>query len=364
MGPQKETNARKALKEASHGACCDRSGWQGIADLRHVAGWRDPAGRATFHPWFEGMAGQATAVAGRDGELRRGVRNRGGCPRCGARCRRRAGEPRAVLGRGIARRENRRADARNLAEASCRMRKLPAVHVPSETSRQRKSICGVREALVGTRTKLVNCLRGWLRTQGAGPIRSGSVETFTRRFLEHAKVREIPVPMAISRVIETIDGINKQIEAADDELDTIAQEDPVCRRLMTAPGVGPVTAVRFAAAIDDVTRFDRASAVQSYLGLVPGEDSSSDRRKVTGITKAGARHVRWALVQAAWSARRWYKSDPIVQWALQIEARRGRHIAIVALARKLAGVLHAMWRRGVDYDPTHASRVPEGANAA
>jgi transposase len=255
-------------------------------------------------------------------------------------------------------------DARNLAEASCRMRKLPAVHVPSETSRQRKSICGVREALVGTRTKLVNCLRGWLRTQGAGPIRSGSVETFTRRFLEHAKVREIPVPMAISRVIETIDGINKQIEAADDELDTIAQEDPVCRRLMTAPGVGPVTAVRFAAAIDDVTRFDRASAVQSYLGLVPGEDSSSDRRKVTGITKAGARHVRWALVQAAWSARRWYKSDPIVQWALQIEARRGRHIAIVALARKLAGVLHAMWRRGVDYDPTHASRVPEGANAA
>lgn len=242
-------------------------------------------------------------------------------------------------------------DARNLAEASCRMRRLPAVHIPSEASRQRKTVCGVREALVSTRTKLSNCLRGWLRTQGAGPVRSGAAETFPKRFLEHAKARQLQIPPAIQRVVETITTISVQIEAADVELEAVASEDPVCRRLMTAPGVGPVTAVRFAAAIDDVSRFDSAAAVQSYFGLVPGENSSSDKRKLTGITKAGASHVRWALVQAAWSARRWRKNDAIVQWAQQVEARRGRHIAVVALARKLAGVLYAMWRDGVDYDP-------------
>ena len=242
-------------------------------------------------------------------------------------------------------------DARNLAEASCRMRRLPSVHIPSEASRQRKTVCGVREAFVSTRTKLINCLRGWLRTQGAGPVRSGGAETFPRRFLEHAKARQLEIPPAIRRVVETIMTISLQIEAADAELEKVASEDPVCRRLMTAPGVGPVTAVRFAAAIDDVSRFGKAAAVQSYFGLVPGENSSSDRRKVTGITKAGASHVRWALVQAAWSARRWRKGDALVQWAQQIEERRGRHIAVVALARKLAGVLYAMWREGVDYDP-------------
>jgi transposase len=123
---------------------------------------------------------------------------------------------------------------------------------------------------------------------------------------------------------------------------------------MTAPGVGPITAVRFRAAIDDVTRFRSAHAVGSYLGLVPGEHSSSDSQHRLGITKAGSTRLRTCLIQSAWCARRCRNTPQMVQWSLEVEKRRGKHVAIVALARKIAGILFAMWRDGKDYDPQHA----------
>jgi transposase len=241
-------------------------------------------------------------------------------------------------------------DARNLAEASCRMKRLPSVHVPTTESRERKTACGLREALVGTRTKLINSVRGWLRSAGLGPMLRGTPEVFSHRLRKHVAGRGGVIPVAVERVLLMVDAVNVEIQKADKELEDFAKKDPVCTKLMSVPGVGPVTAVRYAAAVDDVTRFQNASAVQSYLGLVPGENSSSDRRRVTSITKAGAPQVRWALVQAAWSARRWRKNDPMVRWALEVEARRGRHIAIVALARKLAGIMYAIWRDDSIYD--------------
>jgi len=248
-------------------------------------------------------------------------------------------------------------DARNLAEASCRMKRLPSVHIPDVVSRERKTACGLREVLVGTRTKLINSIRGWLRTAGLGPMFRSTPPAFVGRLRKHVGDRAGTIPPPVERVLTMIDAVNVEIAAADSELQEIAEKDPVCKRLMTVPGVGPVTAIRYAAAIDDVSRFDRASTVQSYLGLVPGENSSSDKRRITGITKAGAPQVRWALVQAAWSARRWRKDHPMVRWALDVEARRGRHVAIVALARKMAGVMYAIWRDGSVYDPTHGVTV-------
>jgi transposase len=115
--------------------------------------------------------------------------------------------------------------------------------------------------------------------------------------------------------------------------------------------------VRYAAAIDEVRRFNDAHGVESYLGLIPGENSSGDakKRRMKGITKAGPPRVRWALTQAAWTALRCRKHDPMVAWARQIEARRGKKVAVMALVRKLAGVLFAMWRDGKPYDPRHES---------
>jgi transposase len=237
------------------------------------------------------------------------------------------------------------------------MKRLPSVHIPAMASRERKTACGLREVLIGSRTKMINAVRGWLRSSGLGPMVRGTVELFPTRVRAHVKSREGTVPAAIERVLVMLEKINEEIEAADQELEAAAKIDPVCVRLMSVPGVGPLTAVRFVAAIDDVSRFDRASAVQSYLGLVPGENSSSDRRRLTGITKAGAPRVRWVLIQAAWSAWRWRKSDPMVRWALEVEKRRGRKVAIVALARKIAGILYAIWRDGEQsaYDPTRGA---------
>lgn len=258
-----------------------------------------------------------------------------------------------VGSRGV---KNDARDARHLSEASCRMARLPSVHVPTRQARARKTECGLREILVSSRTKMVNSVRGWLRTEGLGPLRGGGMETFVRRVRAHVAEERATIPGSVERVLSVLDTINCEIAAADVVIGELAKNDPVCQRLMTVPGVGPVTAVRFAAAIDDVGRFDSASAVYSYLGLVPGENSSGDRQRVTSITKAGESRVRWALVQAAWCVRRCRPNDAIALWAKRIEMHRGKCIAVVALARKLAGILYAMWRDETQYDPSRGAQ--------
>ena len=129
------------------------------------------------------------------------------------------------------------------------------------------------------------------------------------------------MPGYVERNLKAINFLTEQIEEADRELGATAKADPTCRGLMTVPGVGPVTAVRFAGAVDQVERFPNSHALESYVGLVPGENSSSERKRITGLTKAGAQKLRWTLIQAAWSARRCRRNDPLVAWALQVEAR-------------------------------------------
>ncbi len=244
-------------------------------------------------------------------------------------------------------------DARNLSEASCRMSRLPAVHVPTKVSRDRKAMCGMREGLVQARTKLINTVRGWTRPQGLGVIRSGSPTTFPLRVKEHVSERAVTMPPYVEQVLKAIEELSLRIGEADEAMEEAAGTDPTCQLLMTAPGVGPTTAVRFAAAIDDVKRFPTAHKLQAYLGLVPGENSSSERKRRTGLTKAGPSKLRWVLVQACWAARRYYKDHPLVLWSQEVEKRRGKQVAVMALARRLAGVLYAMWRDGHPYDKDH-----------
>lgn len=210
-------------------------------------------------------------------------------------------------------------------------------------------MCAVREELVASRTGLISSTRGWARTQLL-KIGTGDSETFCRRARKAAEKQAIPIPEYIERMLQVIETLDEQIVLADKELLALAKQDPVCTRLMTVPGVGPVTSVRFAAALDEVSRFKSSHAVMAYIGLTPGEKSSSQRQQRTGITKAGPPGVRRALVQASWNLRRLRPNDPISQWAAQIEHRRGKFVATVAVARKLAGILFAMWRDGTTYN--------------
>lgn len=241
-------------------------------------------------------------------------------------------------------------DARTLSEVSCRI-DLPSVHIPAPASRELKSVCGSREELVEVRTKLINNIHGWLRGQ-LWRIRSGVPVSFPARVREHALSLSVELPPHVARNLEVIELVTKQIQAADAQLRETVKTDATSRNLMTIPGVGPVIASRFRAAIDDVSRFHSAHAVQSYLGLVPGENSSSERKRRTSLTKAGPGAVRRMLIQGAWSAFRTRPNEPMVQWAKNIAERRGKYIAIVALARKLAGIMFALWRDGTTYRAT------------
>jgi len=242
-------------------------------------------------------------------------------------------------------------DARALSEVSCRI-DLPSVHIPTPASRELKSICGAREEMVEVRTKLINNVRGWLRGQ-LWRIRSGATESFHERVRAHAASLSTELPPHVVRNLDIIEVVSKQIRASNEQLRQVVKTDTTCQAIMTVPGVGPVTSARYRAAIDDVSRFTSAHRVASYLGLTPGECSSSDRQRRTGITKAGPSAPRRMLIQSAWTAFRSYPNEPMVQWAMKIAARRGKFVAIVALARKISGIMFAIWRDGTTY---HADR--------
>lgn len=238
-------------------------------------------------------------------------------------------------------------DARALSEASSRI-DLPSVHIPSPEAQDLRALVRARELLVETRTKMVNHVRGWVRTQLL-KLPSGKTATLPERIRSAQGQRNLPVPTYIEQALISIETLNAQVLASDREMRKRARASELCRRLMTVPGVGPVTALAFVAAIDDVSRFPHAYRLQSYLGLTPGEDSSSERQRRTNITKAGSSAVRRTLVQAAWSAFLRRPNEPMVQWAAQIAARRNKFIAVVALARKMASILYALWRDQTTY---------------
>jgi transposase len=245
-------------------------------------------------------------------------------------------------------------DARALSEASCRMA-LPSVHLPSMQSREWRALCTSREALVRTRTQLISGVRSYVRSRLPQRPRA-TPETLPRKVRQLLLESPIGLPAHLDRLLVTLECLNEQIAAADAELKTLAREDERTRRLMTVPGVGPVTAVRFVAAVDRVERFPNAARLASYLGLIPGERTTGFRTRRTHLTRAGAPQVRWALGQAAWSLYLRRPEDPMVRWARQVAARRGPHVAIMALARKLAHVLYALWKHHATYDPLRLAR--------
>lgn len=259
-----------------------------------------------------------------------------------------------LLGVGLRGVKNDQRDAQQLSKASWQT-DLPSVHIPSPEARELRSICGARDVLVTTQRNLGNNIRGWMRTQ-LWRIRGCKLKTLPERLRAHATSLGRALPEHVERQLQTLSLVTEQLEAANKQVRTLASEHPVCQRLMTVPGVGPVTAVRFVAAIDDPRRFPSAHRVESYVGLTPGERSSGMVTRQTGITKAGCHDLRRCLVQAAWAALMVRSSHPMLDWARQVAERRGRPVAAIALARKITGILFAMWRDGTTYEPRQAAR--------
>jgi transposase len=260
-----------------------------------------------------------------------------------------------ALGVGDRRLKTDQRDAQALSEASSRS-ELPSVHIRSSVSRELQALHRTREELVECRTKLINGVRGWLRTRLIR-IPSGNPCTFPKRVREAALATPHGVPSYLERNLVVIAQLTEHIDAANQEMKELVAESELCGRLKTVPCVGAVTALRYMSVVDDVRRFKSAHRVESYLGITPGENSSSGRKQRLAITKAGPGDLRGLLLQVAWSAWRTRPDDPMVRWARKVAERRGRKIALVALSRRIAGVMYAVWRDGTTYDPkrTHAS---------
>ena len=146
----------------------------------------------------------------------------------------------------------------------------------------------------------------------------------------------------------------------------IVETDQNVRRLCTVPGVGPVIAAAFVSTIGRVERFGRAHELEAYLGLVPSESSSGERQQRGSITKAGNSRMRWLLVETAWIVMRSRREDTkhLREWAERVALRRGRKIAALALARRLAGILFAMWRDKQEFAVPSARRAARQESAA
>lgn len=247
-------------------------------------------------------------------------------------------------------------DARTLAEA-CRLGAYRPAHRLSEPQRHVRAELAVRDAMVRTRTRYVAVIKALVRRDGLR-LAAGSPERTATRFalLDATGVVSGALRAEVAPLLQLLEPLNAEIAAADRRLTALTAADPQVRRLTTAPGVGPVTATAFVATLDDVTRFRDAHQVMAYLGLVPSERSSGERQHRGRITKAGSPRVRWLLVEAAWRILRYPSAEgtTLQSWAKRIAVRRGTKIAVVALARRLAGVLYVMWRDGTDYS---AARV-------
>ena len=242
-------------------------------------------------------------------------------------------------------------DARALMEACSLGAYRPAYRL-SAARRHLRAELAVRDQLVRTRTRYIALVKTLVRREGLR-VPGGASRGVVARVAALGLATAAPALGAeLAPLLALLPVLTREIAAADARLAALAADDPVIRRLATAPGVGVVTAAGVVAVLDDVTRFPSAHAVEAYLGLVPCEDSSADRRRLGRITKAGNARARWLLVEAGWRILRSTDAAaaPLRAWGRAIAKRRGARVAAVAVARRLAGVLYAMWRDAAPYD--------------
>jgi transposase len=136
----------------------------------------------------------------------------------------------------------------------------------------------------------------------------------------------------------------------DNQVKAMVREDSVCLRLMTVPGVGPITALTFKAGVDDPTRFKRSRTVAAHFGLTPRRYQSGDVDNPGHISKAGDADVRSALYVAAHAlVTRSAEWSSLKVWGLRLSKTKGHRRAVIAVARKLAVILHKMWMDGTDF---------------
>jgi len=250
---------------------------------------------------------------------------------------------------GAMRNKTDRNDARGLAQL-VRTGWFRAVHVKSSESQELRALLAGRKLLHGKCLDVENQIRGLLKAFG---LRLGLVARarYDRRVMEllveQPRLRVVVQPLLRARA-----ALWAEFNTLHLLLLRTARKDPVCRRLMTVPGVGPVSSMTFKTGVDDPARFSRSRLVGAHFGLTPRRYSSGEIDRSGAISKVGDAMVRESLYEAAHIMLTRVQADlPLKRWAQGIVRRGGPQRAKVALARRLAVVLQRIWRDGTVFDP-------------
>ena len=246
-----------------------------------------------------------------------------------------------------------RNDARGIAQMM-RVGLFKAVHVKTPASQHRRLLLTSRRLLQRKIYDIENDLRGSLRNFGlkVGVVGAVKFEGRIRELVaDHPVVAAIVGPLLEARAV-----LRVQFTKLHRMLLALVRTDPICRRLMSAPGVGPIVALTFRTCVDNPARFSRSKCVGAHYGLTPRLYQSGEVARTGRISRCGDVMLRSSLYEAALVVLtrpgRW---NPLKAWGIAVARRRGMQKAIVAVARKLAIVLHRMWRDDTNFRWTAAT---------
>lgn len=249
-----------------------------------------------------------------------------------------------------------RKDARGIAHL-LRMGWFRPVHCKSPPAREIRALLVARKQLQAKMRDLERSLRGLRRGVGlkVGEVSKGRFAARIRELVTGPAMLE-PIGEAMLRAREALRAAFERLNRA---MLAIVRADAVCHRLMTVPGVGARIALTFTSAVDDPQRFARSKAVGAHFGLTPQKYQSGETDVTGAISKVGDALARTALYEAAHiMLTRAVRFSTLKRWAMDVARRRGMKRAKVALARKLAVVMHAMWRDGTTFRWGKESTAP------
>lgn len=244
-------------------------------------------------------------------------------------------------------------DAEGLAQLA-RTGWFTQVHIRSEASERVRVLIGARERLIRMRKDLEGHVRGVLKVFGVcmKPVEKGKL----RKNFRDQLVAAADMDPAIEMMSETFIPLHKTLciarDALDEEVRILARESDLVRRLMTVPGVGPIVALAYIATLDDEKRFRKSIDVGAFLGLTPKRHQSGEMDWSGKISKCGdcdMRRLLYAAASTLISCTR--KPSRLKEWATKLAERKGHKKAAVAVSRKIAVILHCLWRNETVFEP-------------
>jgi len=245
-------------------------------------------------------------------------------------------------------------DAEGIGEAVTRptMRFVPTKEVDQQDL---QALHRVRDRLMGARTALVNEVHGLMHEYGI--VIPKGVAKFRQAVvgkLGSEKDKLTPLSQEMFwKLVDEFATLEKQLAYYQEQLATVATTHPECQRLMTIPGIGPLTATALVAAVSDARAFKNGRQFAAWLGLVPRQHSTGGKERLLGISKRGDTYLRKLLVHGARTTIRWVglKTDRRSQWIRQLVERRGKNRTAVAVANKNARIVWALLTSHQDYQP-------------